>query len=219
MDETKRELVDGLTEFLICEVEEKVLQGISYIIIPKKESNKARIEKYDALRKAMTKAGIGENETFCRYELPNGIIYDLSLAEAVKLTEKISLSVAKKNNGKTPVGDLGIRNKAFDRHREDLERLAKKIVESAKKGVAEIEVALFSKNDGGTIVITGSDSNSKANVAVKYDAFALRHTDIEELNREFLALQGLMVTKIEAHEVLSSATGVRFILKIARTGR
>ena len=212
-----KEVMNGLTEFLICEVDTKVLSGISYVLLKKVPSNQKKIDKYDALRRKMNEEGISPKEGFRRYELDNGIIYDLDLGEAIRFTELISRAVAKENGGDTPVGDLGIREKAMNRHQQDMERLCEKIVAYAKKGVGKIELALFSKNSSGSIVITARDAaNTKKEVAVTYDAYALRHTDMEELNREYLSLYGLMVTKVEVHELLPSCTGVRFSLTIAR---
>lgn len=212
-----KETMNGLTEFLLCEVDTKVLQGISYILVKKGKTNEKLIAKYDGLRHSMNEEGIHPKVGLRRYELDNGIIYDLELDEAIRLTELISRAVAKNNNGETPVGDLGIREKAMERHRQDMERLTDKIVNSAKKGMGKIEVALFSKNMTNNIVITGKDAkNAKREVAITYDAYALRHTDIEELNREYLALYGLMVTKVEVHEMLPSSTGVRFTLTLAK---
>lgn len=217
MAEVSVDVLNGITEFVVTELGAKVLDGISYILVPKKDRYKSTIERYDNLRRLMNKEEIPAGDIFRRYEVDNGIIYELDLVEAIKTTELISKQVADSNGGETPEGDLGIRESAYERHRRDMQRLCDLVVKAAKKDVGKIEVALFSKNLQDSIIITGNDAaDSKRRVAVKYNAFALRHTDIEELNREYLSMYNLMISKVSVCELLPTVTGVRFILSIAR---
>ena len=219
MEGLNAELMNGLTDFLLSEVGEKVLHGISYTLCQKKDSNKAKIDKYLKLRHDLSQAGIGENEIFKVNEVSNGYIFDLDLKEAIWLTQKISESVARNNNGDTPTGDFNIASLANERHREDLERLKNKVIRAARNGIGCVELALFSRNKTSSIVVTGKDAaNNKVEISIKYDAFAIRHTDMTELNRDFLEQAGLRVTTAKVYEILPSETGVRFKLNIMRTG-
>ena len=209
--------VNLMTEFLVSEVEAKALDGITYALMLKDGKHDAEINKYDELRRSLDRDGFGANEIFRRYELSNGIIYDLDIKMAVELTIKLSVAVAKANGGKSPVGDLNIAKESEERRREDIKLLAKKALNSAKNSgkVAKMEVALFSRNKVPKIVLTGTNSNGKS-VACQYDAFAVRHLDIEEMNREFMVPSGYRVIKIEPCEILPSCTGVRCILYVAK---
>lgn len=219
MKQLSIEALNGLTEFLLAEVGEKVLYGVSYTLYQKKDSNKTKIDKYLKLREMLNGEGISDKEVFRVNEVSNGYIFDLDLNEAIEITELISKDVADDNGGETPVGDFNIKALSIERHREDLDRLKNKIIKAARSGSGCVEVALFSRNKTSSIVITGADaSNEKVELAVKYDAFALRHNDMSELNRDYLAQAGLMVTTARVYEILPSETGVRFKLNVMRTG-
>ena len=207
--------VNGMAEFLTVEIVEKALDGITYTMILKDGKHNAMIEKYDALRKSLTEDGVKSNEIFRRYELSNGIIYDLDLKQAIDLTVKLSAAYAKSNGGKTPIGDFNMREEAEERRLEDIKLFAKKVLSNVKSGKSKFEVALFSRNKVPKIVVTGNDKNGNA-VALQFDAFAIRHTDIEQVNRDFLVKEGYRIVKVEPCEVLPSLTGVRFIITVMR---
>ena len=209
-------MTNSLSEFLCDELGEKVLKGISYIVVSKADSNRKKVEKLDNLRRSLSKNGVPDNKVFRRYELLNGYIYDMELDEAIDLTIAITSSMAEQGKLEQKyIGDFGIRNIAISRKVEDLQLLCRKCVEGVRKGKSEMDFVLFSRNRSPQVVITGKDAYTGAKIAIKYDSFALRHTDVEELNREYLKLHGLIVTKVIVHEIVPGSRGVLFTLKLA----
>ena len=216
MAEISKELLGKLTEFLTVEIESKALDGITYVLALKdNESDREDIEKYKAIRTCATKCGFGPNEAFRAYELSNGYIFDMDLVIAKQITILLSQKVAKQNNNKTPIGDI-IGDSPEQRRREDMVKLAKKCVNEFKDGHKVFDVALFSRNSVPRIVVSGTDPKSGKSSVVTYDAYAVRHWDIEEINCKFLAKEGIRIAKIEPCEVIPTRTGVRFRLHLAR---
>lgn len=207
--------VNLITKFLTCEIDKRVLDGITYTLVLNDGKHNKEIEEFNEIRKSLDNDGFTATEVFRRYDLSNGYIYDLDLSQAVALTVKLSQAVAKMNNGNSPVGDMNISKESAERRSDDLKLLAKKVIASAKEGKNKIEVALFSRNKVPRIVVSGTDRNNKA-VACQYDAFAIRHLDLEEVNSNYLVPTGLRIVKIETCEILPTTTGVRCILYIAR---
>ena len=105
MAKFSNELLNRLTEFLICEIGEKALSGITYVLLLK-EKDKETYERYKGIKDEVIKCGYKNGEVFRVYDVPNGYILDLDLSVAKKITEKLSEAVAKTNNGATPAGDL-----------------------------------------------------------------------------------------------------------------
>lgn len=207
-ERAEKEIMNLLTEFLVINIDEKVLQGISYIIVQKSDVNAAKIKKYDAMRVRLTELGVPENEQFRRYDVNTAIVYEIELKTAITITEKLSVAV-----GAVQTTDFGISRTSLDRQQDDIRRLAQLCVKKAQRGVAEFDVCLFSKNKVDKINITARDSNSGKMVAVTYDAFALRHTDILAVNTA-LAACGLKIVRVLMHEAVPSMTGVRATLGI-----
>ena len=218
------ERMNDLTNFLMFELDEKVLYGISYTLLSKVESNRSKIEQYHKIRTSLTADGVDKDAVFREYELSNGWIYELDLSQAIFITETIARDVANKapavgqKIASVAPADMNIREIAMRRHNEDIDRLAKKIINAARHGRGNLEIALYSRNRTDNITIQGVDSASKDKVMVKYDAYALRHTDMKEVNEKRLNPAGLMITTIKAYEVLPSCTGVRFGVNISKIG-
>lgn len=214
------ELLDGLTDFLITNIESKALYGITYVMAL--QSDTELISSCQRIKENALKSGFGPEEVFRVYQVVNGYIFDMDLSVAKYLTGKLAIAVAKTNKdvnlNYVPNGDL-IGNGPEKRRREDMQNLAKYCKSQYEKGIMVFEVALFSRNSVPRIVINGSDS-SKGNagkpVIVTYNAYAIRHWDIEEVNRNLLVPAGIHITKIKPCEILPSKTGVRFELTLAR---
>ncbi len=211
--------MNDLADFLLTEVAEKVLYGISYTLLQTKDTNKERIEKYLRLRDRLSDEGVSSKDAFRVNKVSNGYIFELDLSEAVSLTERISKDVSDNNGGETPTGEFNIRERAADKHREDMGRLRDRIIKAARNNNGCVEVALYSRNKTSSILVTGSDSkDSKLKLAVKYDAFAVKVTDIKELNESYLSQAGLTITAVKIFEILPSETGIRAKLNIVRKG-
>ena len=95
-------------------------------------------------------------------------------------------------------------------------KLARKCIHEFKEGHKTFDVALFSRNSVPRIVVSGKDPKSGKDGVVTYDAYAVRHWDIEEVNAKLLAKEGIRIAKIEPCEVIPTKTGVRFRLHLAR---
>ena len=214
MAKFSNELLNRLTEFLIIEIGEKALSGITYALYIKNEKDKEVYERYNAIKKEVLKCGYSNDEVFRIYEVSNGYIYDLDLSVAKKITTELAKAVAKTNGGTTPVGDL-IGDGPSLRRKADMLGLAKYVKQQYDEGKRVIEVALFSRNSVPRIVITGIGPN-KEMLPIRYTAFSIRHWDIQSINANILIPAGIRISKLDPCEVLPSKTGVRFILSIEK---
>lgn len=212
-----KELLDELTEFLCCEIGGKVLDGITYVMTLKGTKDNKFIAKYAKIREEADKCGYDKTEAFRVFELSNGYIFDMDLSIAKYITKLISKKVLVEKEG---IPEDLISNNPNKRRTEDMIKLAKKSLNAFKKGQTKLEVALFNRNSTSKIIITGNDKSSNKNkVVVQYDAFAIRHWDIEEINDKYLIPRGMKIYAVEACEILSSRSGVRYILHFEKVGR
>lgn len=206
-------LLDKLTDFLVNNISEKAMDGITYAMCFK--DDKDMVEKGKIIKEEAIKSGFNQDEVFRVYEVSNGYIFDMDLKVAKFLTAEISKIVAKETQGKTPQGDL-IGNNPEKRRSEDMMGLAKFCKSQYEKGILNFEVALFSRNSVPRIVVQGTDKKGKP-VTVTYNAYAIRHWDIEEINQKVLMPKyGIRINRIKPCEIISSKTGVRFEIQLAR---
>lgn len=208
-----KELLDMMTEFMICEVGSRVLDGITYTMLFK--DNKKDMEaykRYMTIKKEILKCGYGNDEILRVYTVSNGYIFDMDLRIAKQITAEIAKSVAKANGGKTPATDL-IKDMPDQRRKRDIVSLAKYLKSEYDKGNRELEVALFSRNTVNRIVINGTGPNGEK-VSMRYNAYAIRHWDIEIINEKFLIPSGFRVKRIQPCEIFPSKTGVSFIFTL-----
>ncbi len=214
MAELSKATLNLVSKFLTTEVESRAAEGITWQLLLKGRHDD-RIAEYKALRETITAEGFGPNDIFRMYELSNGYIFDMDLGLATKMTIKLANAMASRMN--IPSGEtFGARmcEDAEKRRQEDLEKMAKRVLTHAKNREATFEMALFSKNSIPKIVINGKNSKGEA-VTASYDAYAVRHWDIEEINVKYLVPKGVRIVKIEPCEVIPTMTGVRFIVHIA----
>ena len=202
-----KELVDGLTSFLVTNIESKALDGITYVMAFK--NDKEFIERCKEIKEAAIANGFGTDECFRVYEVVNGYIFDMDLSVAKYLTQKLYQAVKKGD------ADL-IGDRPEKRRREDMKKMAKYCKSQYDKGITTFEVALFSRNAVPKIVVSGTDSSNHKGVVLNYNAFAIRHWDIEEINSSLLVPMGLRITKIKPCEILPPKTGVRFEITVSR---
>jgi hypothetical protein len=212
MAEFSKDLLDMLTEFMICEVGSKALDGITYTMILKNESDKESYNRYMTIKNEAIKCGYKNDEVFRVYEVANGYIFDMDLETARQMTLELAKSVAKANGGKTPSNDI-IRDMPEQRRKRDIVALAKYLKSEYDKGKNTVEVALFSRNTTNKIVLTGKGPNGDT-LAIIYNAYAIRHWDVELVNEKFLIPSGFRVKSIQPCEILPSKTGVSFIFRL-----
>lgn len=228
-----RELTNMLTSFLALSISDKAQDGISYVMVLNDlPADKEKQERYDDIYKEARKCGYEENQLFRRFKLANGYIYDMDMSMVVSLTKKMTDYVAKKcpeKAGITPQNEAAAREKVAksvilgpqERRKEDMKKFAKKCMKEAESksfittGTSTFEVALFSRNSVPKITITGKSNNGKDVVTI-YDAFAIRHWDLQDINNYLLFEKGIKVKEFKACEVLPSKTGVRFKITIEK---
>ena len=206
------ELLNKLTEFLVCEVSGKAIDGITYAMVLKDNKDKENYKRYMEIKKEAVNCGYNNDEVFRVYEVANGYIFDMDLNVSKKITTEISKAVAKANNGSTPAGDL-IGDSPDKRRKDDMIGLAKYIKQQYDAGNKKVEVALFSRNSVPRIIVSGVGPKNDM-ISIKYNAYAVRHYDIESINANMLIPAGIRVAKLEPCEILPSKTGVRFILHV-----
>lgn len=209
-----KELTEMLRVFLAGSIGTNVVEGITYVLLLDNERDAGKIKEYLAIRDEARKCGFGTNELFRAYKLSNGYIFDLDINIAKALTAKITDDFMRENGKTGGIPDF-IQNKPEERRRADMEKLAKKCIENYKKGVRTFDVALFSKNSVPRIVVNGTDERGKE-VVYKFDAYAIRHWDIEAINAQALMPKGIKIGNIEPCEIIQSKTGVRMTLHLAK---
>lgn len=216
MAQFSNELLNQLTEFLIHEIDVKALDGITYTFLLKDNKYQETYKRYLKIKEEAHRCGYSNDEIFRIYEVSNGYIFDMDLKVAKKITEELSKAVAKSNGGKTLSVD--VLSKGPDKRRKaDMTSLAKFVKQEYDSGKRKIEVALFSRNSVPRIIISGVDKNNKP-IAIKYNAYAIRHWDIELINEKLLVPAGIRIAKIEPCEILASKTGVRFVMYLDSVG-
>lgn len=212
-----KELLDKLTEFLCSDIGGKVLDGITYVMTLKCEKDSNLTNKYSKIREEADKCGYSRNEAFRIYEVNNGYIFDMDLSVARYITKLVSKKVLS-NTKDAQIPDDLINNKPDKRREEDMVRLAKKCLKEFKSGETKMEVALFSRNSTPKITITAT-AKDNSNVVLQYDAFAIRHWDIEQINDKYLIPRGMRIRMLEACDIFTSRTGVRYVLHFEKVGR
>lgn len=215
MGKFSKKLMDLLSEFLVCEIGSKAIDGITYTLLLK--DNKVDMnsfKRYQSIRKEVFDCKFSSDEVLRCYEVSNGYIFDMDLSTAKQITFELSKAVASMNGNKTPVGDL-IGQIPEKRRAKDMNELAKLVKELYNKGERECTVALFNKNSTNRIRVTAIDKSNKK-IVVEYKAFAIRHWDIESINSQILMPEGIKIDSIQPCEILPHKTGVSFIFKFSQ---
>lgn len=212
-----KELMDRLTNFLFEAIGSKVMDGITYTMEISPEDDEA-IKNYLELRDMVVREGFKNNEVFRVYNAKNGYIFDMDLTIVRYLNDKVFKAVSK-NTGMNCDGNAVIGYGPEVRRKQDMESLAKYCISQFESNKTEFEVALFSRNSVPRITLSGKDSakgGQGKNVVVTYNAYAIRHWDIEEINNRLLIPKGLRITRITPCEILPSKTGMRFVISVGR---
>lgn len=212
MAEFSKTLLDMLVEFMVCEIGSKAIDGITYAMLLKTDKDKKTYDRYMSIRQEATNCGYSNEDIFRVYQVSNGYIFDMDLVTAKQIIAEMSKSVAKHNGGKTPVGEL-LKDRPDQRRKRDIAGLASYLKSEYDKGTRQLEVALFSRNSTNKIVVHGTGPKGEA-MCIKYNAYAIRHWDIETLNESFLIPAGFRVKSIQPCEILPYKTGVSFIFKM-----
>ena len=208
MGNASKNMMNMLTEFLVCEIGSKALDGITYSMVTKEPKDKEALARYMEIRDEVTACGFGADEIFRVYEVSNGYIFDMDLNIAKKITIKLAQAVERTNGVAVGNGDL-IGDSPEKRRKSDMLGLAKFIQQEYNAGRDLTEVALFSRNSVPHIIITGKSPKGEI-ISEKFNAYAIRHWDIETINARLLIPAGIRIARIEPYEILPSKTGVKF---------
>lgn len=215
MANISNELLNMLTGFLITNIKNKALHGITYVMLLNNNINdKISIERYKKIRKRATDEGFSSSEVFRVYELPNGYLFDMDMSVVKYATTLIAKSVNTEGVNNLDVNNL-IGNRPETRRQKDMQRLANKCIKEASNKSYSFEIALFSRNTAPKVSISALDRKNRP-IILQYDAFAVRHWDLEDVNGNYLLRRGLRISKIEPCEILPSKTGIRFIIHLER---
>lgn len=215
MGNMSKTLLDMLAEFMICEVGSKALDGITYTMILKTSKDQQLYDRYMKIKTEALNCGYNDTELFRVYELSNGFIFDMDISTAKQIIAEMNKAV-EQSGGETPY-TLDILNEMPDKRRKnDMKNLARYLKQEYDKGKNQVELALFSKNATNRIMINGK-SHGGENLMICYNAYAIRHWDIELVNEKLLIPAGFRVSRIQPCEILPSKTGVSFIFTLEST--
>lgn len=211
--------MEDLTRMYAREICDSIVQGITYALTFK--SDEMKNKEYLDIKQKLKESGFNSSEVMRVFELCNGYIFDLDLSMAQRIAIDLIKSTLTADEKLSNSDKYMLRDKPRERHELDMQKLADECVKKASesnKDVVEHEVALFSKNKGNVIKF-----NAQVNVRGKlkpylftYSAYALKHTDLEELNRCLLVPRGLKICKVQPCEILPTKTGVKFKLWIEK---
>ena len=205
------DLKNMLTEFVVAELGVKATYGITYAMFLKdNKKDQALYERYMDIRKEANKCGFSTDQIIRVYELTNGYVIDLDI-NVVKDILKDIWHYVNQNTSAQIDASAFIGNKPTQRRLKDLAILAKNCKSKFDSGNLEYMIALFCKNMSNRIVFSAYNPN-KESIICAYDAYALRHWDIEQLNLDYLIPAGFRVARIQPFEILPTKTGVSFLL-------
>lgn len=211
MDKFSPALLNKLTEFLLCEIGGKSLDGITYAMILKDDEDSYK--RYMDIKREVVECGYSNDEVFRVYELSNGFIFDMDLPVAKKITRELVRAVGKADGSSHLVNKDLIGDGPSKRRDNDIKALAKFIKQKHEEKEEKVAVALFSRNSVPRIMVTGRGQKGEL-LTIKYNAYAIRHCDIEFMNANILIPYGIRVAKVEPCEILPNKTGCKFILHI-----
>lgn len=224
MGKISHKLLNGLTKFMLNEIHDTVLDGVTYALLTNSQNDTVRYNEYKEIKKEAINCGFRNDEVFRIYTVSNGHILDMDIGIAKKIANEIVKSVAKTSNdeellrivNEEPERAIDLfQSRPENRRQVDISRLVKYIQEQYKNGNGNkvLEVALFNRNKVPRIKVSGVTKTGES-VTLTYNSYAIRHWDMEEINKDYLIPSGLRIATIETCEILPSKTGVRFKLYI-----
>jgi hypothetical protein len=204
------ELLNKLEGFFVNSIAEKVLDGVTYIMVFNTEQR--LFETYNKIREDVDNLGYDKNTLFRVYQFSNGYVFDMDLSVSIHLAEKIMQENVPEAEGKQY--KVNISDNIKQKRKSAMVSLAKHCVSQMDKGITKFDIALYSRNIVPKIIITAKDTKGN-DVMLKYKAFSLRHWDIDVVSNELLLPKGIRISKIEPCEILPARNGVRFTIHLA----
>lgn len=203
-----KKLMNMLSEFIVCELGAKVIQGVTYsMFIADRKKDVDLFNHYSVIKDEAVQCGYNSNEVIRTYEVGNGFIVDVDLLYAKEVLLEVSKAAAVAN-GEEEYGDR-IGDKPEERRQRDFRHLAKFLKASFDMGKLQVEVVLFNKTPTNRIADMGIGPRDEK-LIIRYNAYALRPDDIELINEYYLMPAGFRVASIRACEILPQKKGCTF---------
>lgn len=212
------DLREELLDMFYDEVGTFLIRGVTYGLVLKDARTEAKVKKYLELKYKLEECGV--LNIFRVYELCNGHIFDFGLRYAQELTLDLLRDSYEKGE-QVPKNDvLMLNNVPVQKRKSELNNLGKlcvkKLTEKPKdQQYAEFNVGLYNRNTVPVIRFQAEGTDG-SKLLLKYDAFALKHTDLDVLNREILVPRGYRVCKVQPCEIFPTCTGAKFRLWVER---
>ena len=213
------DIMEELTDFYASEISDKLFMGVTYVMLLKDSGMDNKIQKYLDLKQRIMENNTTSADIMRAFEMCNGYIFDLGLRPAQQLALDLIKSTFSTDEQLPKEAILMIKDKPLDRRKAELKNLAIKCLNELKAKPTEkqvvFDVALYSRNTTNSIRFMANGPKNER-IRVSYDAFNLKHTDLDELNRAFLVPKRLRVCSVQPCEILPTRTGVRFKLYVER---
>lgn len=204
------EAVDKITSIVANHIMEKVFDGVNWALILNTDTD--TINEYESIRQELKDMGYTRGEVLRALQAPNGLIYDIDSSVIKRLVVKLL------ENSENASDYYKLIDSAYiERRNLVFQKLHIYIMKAFKQGKTRVSVALFSTNKGDKITYkTYVESGKYAGqtVEVTLPAFALRHWDLQELNRDYLIPSRVKISKVHVIEILPTRTGVGFNLDL-----
>lgn len=209
-----KQLQNMLTEFFICEIKSKAMDGVTYAMVldngTQKEQN--NLKKYRAICEEASRCGYRSDELFRGYKIANGFIFDMDIGIAKGILMNIISAVNNTNGDSGNTNPQDVIGDSPDKYRKsDMLALARYVKSEFESGKNKVEVALYNRNANPKIIMTVKNTDG-SNVTIKYNAYAIRHWDIEIINDKLLIPAGIRISRLEPCEILPLKNGVTFNL-------
>lgn len=218
------EMIDQLGEFLVNDVADKLVFGITYCMyLDDNVEDRKKIDRYDDLRNKMKSNGIDPDTIFQKIKVTNGYVYNLEVEVARKIMGIVIDRMnrySKTDRGKKIRNDI-FKDKPTKRRVEDIQEMAKYLIKSYKKDnphgeIKRVEVAIFSRNSTNKIVCMAKDAKDmKKDKMLNFMAYAIRQYDLNEVNKIMIS-NGFKIIGSRIGEILPSKTGVRYTISVDR---
>lgn len=213
------DIMEELIDFYANEISNKLFIGVTYGLILKGGVSDSKIQKYLNLKQRVMENNTSNGDIMRAFELCNGYIFDLGLRPAQELALNLIKSTYSTDEQLSKNDIMMIRDLPINKRKADLKALADKCLSVAKEHPNDkqiiYDVALYSRNSLNEIKFAAQGPKGEK-LQVRYDAFSLKHTDLDELNRAHLVTKRFRVSSIQPCEILPTRTGVRFRLYLER---
>lgn len=199
------EAISKISTIVVNSIGAKILDGINWALILNNDS--ATINEYEAIRQELKDMGYNRGEVLRAVEAPNGLIYDID-SEVIKKLMINTLS----DSDIDPL-KVGVDTAYIARRNSEFQKMHVYLMREFKQGHTNVSVALFSTNKGDKITYQTTVQEGRyggKKIEISLPAFALRHWDLQEFNRDYLIPSRIKISRVQIIEILPTRTGVGF---------